>query len=689
MEDSAGRPVCSPRLRGRRKLSLSVDRRGIRTGRRADFPAAVLLALIAVCLCLRGPAVVADEPGLVPQYHDWQAAPADKWPQADSPVRRTAEHPSLTMPDLFRGRSLRGAHGKQFAQAPDRLPPDVRRPGGEFPELVAPEPGLRTAPPGTGLAPDRLRLPLLPDLPPGLATPQPSPEIVRDYGRYIEQEVDPENVMNLLVGRPRILRFTQTPLRIYVPNEDVATIEIISDTEMAIVGVDEGTTVLNVWMRDADRPDQPQILSYLVRVIPDPERRARLEAIYQALEKEINRNFPDSVVHLSLVGDKLLIRGQAKDIEDATQILRVVGANAPGGPERIPVQNLNVNVFPQAEFETDIAPAGLHNLLLAGDADLDAAASTVINMLRIPGEQQVMLRVVVAEVSRSALRSIGANVAIGAGESASFFGFVDPASFTDPRVGVGVTGGKLLVNRGDFQLAINALRSLGLARTLAEPNLVTLNGRPARFLAGGSFPVPLITGFTAAGLQGVEFVPFGVQLMFLPVITDRDRVRLQVAAAVSTRDEAAGATIGNAQVPGLSQRTFMTSVELREGQTLAVAGLIQNNYGADSDRVPFLGDMPFLGTLFRNNTASYGEQELVVLVTPELVHPLDDAAMLPLPGSDVFEPDDIEFFLKGRIESCFAEDYRSSVRTTMPRMKAYRQCEQQFIIGPSGFSDGR
>jgi pilus assembly protein CpaC len=206
---------------------------------------------------------------------------------------------------------------------------------------------------------------------------------------------------------------------------------------------------------------------------------------------------------------------------------------------------------------------------------------------------------------------------------------------------------------------------------LAEPNLVTLNGQTASFQAGGQFPVPQITGFTAAGLQGVAFVPFGVQLAFTPIVTDKDRIRLTVSAEVSTRDLATAQTVINgAGVPSLQTRNFQTTVELREGQTLAVAGLIQNNLGADSPRVPFFGDLPLVGPLFGVSHTSAGEQEIVVLITPELVHPLEPHEVPPLPGSDIFEPGDLEFYLLARLESRRYEDYRSPVRTD----KIHKMC---------------
>jgi pilus assembly protein CpaC len=152
--------------------------------------------------------------------------------------------------------------------------------------------------------------------------------------------------------------------------------------------------------------------------------------------------------------------------------------------------------------------------------------SRVINMLRVPGVQQVMLKVTVAEVNRSAARAIGASLSYTPSESLGLFSFAPPTGSGDQPTASTIAGGRVVINRGDFELAINALKQINLARSLAEPELTTLNGRPANFLVGGSFPVPQITGFTAAGLQGVEFVPFGVQLQFLPVITDKDRIRL-------------------------------------------------------------------------------------------------------------------------------------------------------------------
>ena len=252
-----------------------------------------------------------------------------------------------------------------------------------------------------------------------------------------------------------------------------------------------------------------------------------------------------------------------------------------------------------------------------------------------------------------------------------------------------------MLGGGDLALQIEALRKLNLSRTLAEPNLVAINGQPANFQAGGQFPIPVISaGGAGTNLQGVQFVPFGVQLRFIPVIQDRDVIRLQINANISTRDEAIGTVIGGGgggggtAVSGLNTRNFSSTVELRSGQTLAVAGLLQTNFGSSSDRLPWLGDLPIVGPLTGANRTSAAEQELVILVTPELVAPVDSCNTPALPGNDVFEPTDVEFFLSNRLESRRSKDFRSSVRTDYYKQRRPDLCLPDcFIVGASGPTD--
>jgi pilus assembly protein CpaC len=347
-------------------------------------------------------------------------------------------------------------------------------------------------------------------------------------------------------------------------------------------------------------------------------------------------------------------------------------------------------------------------------------APYIVNLLKIDGEQQVMLRVTVAEVNRAAARSIGMNFTInshigpvfanntgnialgglggfsngfgvgntgigGASAVASGLNGISPI----PGVAQGLGGFNNLaasLDRGQVLVAISALRELNYAKSLAEPNLMALNGQTAHFHAGGQFPVPTVSATAAIGLQGVNFIPYGVQLNFTPYILERNCIRLVVGAEVTTRDLDNGQVfIGGTVVPNLSTRSFQTVVELCEGQTLAVAGLIQSNIGADSARIPFFGDLPYIGRFFSFDRVSAGEQELVVLITPQLVHPMMPQEIPPLPGAELFEPTDLEFYLQGRLEGQRMPDWRSPLRTDWGRLHSnFQQTESMYISGPHG-----
>lgn len=606
----------------------------------------------------------------------------------------------VDMGEALGGGSLAApANGRQWrlAQQPEIVRPAYPAPAGAA-QPQPPEAG--PAAPRGAFGPEQFRLPLLSDAdnPLGM-TPRPTPETVAQYRQFIDTIVDPENVLDLVKGRPRLVIFREPPLRVQVANPDVANFDLISDREFSVTGYEVGRTVLNLWFRDPANPNQARILSYLVTVIDDPEARQRLERAYKALEAEINRTFPNSWVQLSLLGDKLVVRGEAKDVVEAAQIMRIARANAPRRDARVaagrgePTTSVNVTSLGGRDLTTLAGVPDLDPYVAALDVYQPVGASgeqddaNIINLLRVPGEQQVMLRVTVAEVNRSAARSIGLNFSISNDEGLDIF------SQLSGSIG-GTANLPSLLDNGQVRLAIRALRNLNLARSLAEPNLVTLNGQPAAFRAGGQFPVPSGVASFGAAAQGVAFVPFGVSLRFVPMITDRDRVRLDVTATVSTRDESLATNIGGSaaaggtNVAGLQSRSFFTTVELREGQTLAVAGLIQNNFGSNSQRVPLWGDIPLLGLTGGSSDTSADEQELVILVTPELVHPLEGCQTPPLPGADMFEPGDVEFYLLNRLESRRSYDFRSPARTDFHRIKAYEHCEDPFIIGPMGQSYG-
>ena len=188
---------------------------------------------------------------------------------------------------------------------------------------------------------------------------------------------------------------------------------------------------------------------------------------------------------------------------------------------------------------------------------------------------------------------------------------------------------------------INALRSNALAKILAEPNLVALDGQPARFLVGGLFPFPVpqsssIPGGTA--VVTVQFQRFGTILTFLPQILPNDVIRLDVEPVISQLNFAQGTTVGTGQVPSIDERSARTVVELRVGQTLAIAGLLQATTNATSIRIPGLGDLPIVGPWFSSNTTEVVETETIVLVSPELVAPLDKHEVPERPATGSISP---------------------------------------------------
>ncbi|MFO0953970.1 MAG: hypothetical protein U0835_23000 [Isosphaeraceae bacterium] len=235
------------------------------------------------------------------------------------------------------------------------------------------------------------------------------------------------------------------------------------------------------------------------------------------------------------------------------------------------------------------------------------------------------------------------------------------------------------------------MRSNSMAKLLAEPNLVALDGQPARFLAGGLFPYPVpqsssIPGGTA--VVTVQFANFGAILSFIPHILENDVIRLDVEPVFSQLNFAGGTTVNGGQVPAINQRSARTVVELREGQTLAIAGLLENRLNGRTVRIPGLGDLPIVGPWFSSNRVETVETELVVLVTPELIAPMDANEVGPSPGDRINEPNDYEFFFLGRIEGKLGKPFRSTVREHDPlNVMKHFNSEARWVIGPHGHAD--
>ena len=327
--------------------------------------------------------------------------------------------------------------------------------------------------------------------------------------------------------------------------------------------------------------------------------------------------------------------------QDASQIEAEIAASMPN--EKIRVRSIGKGVLLSGEASNNSAAARARAI-----AERYLPAGDIANALNILNAEQIKLEVRVLEVSRSSLKELGLDLT-AANES----GFVLGS-------GTGLVGSqaqgflRLLTNSGTLSIdaTLAALEEKGMLRTLARPDLTALSGEAASFLAGGEFPIPVaadVDAETDRTRLGVEFKEFGVKLGFKPTVRDGGLIRLEVSPEVSQIDTRRTVRLGNIEIPGLSVRRTQTVVELRDGQSFAVAGLFQQEYNNSVRALPFLGDIPVIGALFRSARWRRSETELVIIVTPRVVQPTDSptgGARDPLATS--YDPSQAALFLNGR-----------------------------------------
>ena len=485
----------------------------------------------------------------------------------------------------------------------------------------------------------------------------------------VERVVEPELKLTVKKRRSKILRLKLDVFRVSIADPSLIDFVAFDSNEMEIIGKEIGTTTLNFWLGDADNAE---VLSVLVTVTKDDaiEDQRRME--FGELELMIAEMFPSSKVQLIPIADKVIVRGTASDEQEATQIMQIIRrnqtnqnndnyGNGVGNFSNLQVQGVAAEPFP-----------GASNLPM----------STVISMLKVPGEKQVLLKVRIAELERTAVRRLGID-----------FDFdVDDFMFASAT---GAAGNLLSTGTFDgdtFNLMLEAMEGNGTGKILAEPNLVVLSGETGNFLAGGEFAVPTVVGVGGAQAATTTFKGFGTQLNVTPTVVDKDRVRLHVAPSFSTVNPSL--SVGG--VFGTDTRSVATTVDLREGQVLAIAGLVQEQQRGDSVRVPWLGNVPLVKQFFQHKSVSREETELVILVSPELVHPMEpEQAPLLLPGMEVTEPNDFEFYHRGNIEGDPDCHHRSTVwplvRDRIQRGDAFRHKLNRsagfFLSGQHGFAD--
>lgn len=336
------------------------------------------------------------------------------------------------------------------------------------------------------------------------------------------------------------------------------------------------------------------------------------------LEAQIRESFPDTNVKAVKVKDSVLLTGSVNKAEDIPTIIKIAEQFHP----------------------------------------------SVLNALKITGVQQVLLKVQVMEAQRGKIRSMGLNYWLNGLHGNRFTNISTPGGLVPTSGYTSTIGGSASVSSTTFGNAtgimhiasndatldafIEALKDETLLKVLAEPNLITVNGRPADFLSGGEFPILVPQG---VGTATVAYKQFGVQLVFVPTVLSSGRLRLDVAPEVSERDFTSAIVLSGTTVAGIKTRRVNTQVEMNFGETLVIAGLISSNVTAETHKVPFLGELPWVGAAFRRVRHNEAETELMILVTPEYVAPLEDGQMPPGgPGSNTTSPTDRELYIDGRME---------------------------------------
>ena len=426
----------------------------------------------------------------------------------------------------------------------------------------------------------------------------------------------------------RVIRLKGAPTQISVSDAKVADVKPLGGRNILVTGKNLGQTHIMVWT-GGGRAHRYKIL---------------IEIPPKALMEKYKVVFPKDLINVDSVGNTLILSGQVSDPLNSERARKIADAYIRG-------------------------------------MGLD---SKVLNFLTVRGLQQVQLRVKVAEVSRTSLRQLGINfwhrgadLAAGAlapgtglntttapdlgstGAALQAGGTMLGSSSTGPPVPLLTTPfisdsyGLFLSTGADMafpmSIALNLLQSNGFVKVISEPTLVAFSGQQAKFLSGGEFPVPIPQ---ALGQVGIEFKKHGVQLQFRPTVMASKSIHLKVAVTVSEKDSSGAVLIMGSSVPALSTRHAETTIRLKNGQSFAIGGLLQDKQESASGKIPLLGDIPVLGMLFRRSWTRRVETELVILVTANLVQPLKPGEVPALPGEDEHsDPTSVSFFLMGTLDA--------------------------------------
>ena len=385
---------------------------------------------------------------------------------------------------------------------------------------------------------------------------------------------------------------SETPFaELSIANPGIADISTLSDKSIYVLGKTPGRTTLTLFNAEGEL-----ITNVEVQVITDVAE----------FKERLNQILPGEKIEVRTANDGIVLSGTASSTQRLARALDLAERYAPG---------------------------------------------RVSNLMSVGGTQQVMLKVRFAEMQRSVSKNLSSSVALGSNttavETGTWTSDANSLSGTSVELQDGVVGAGLIgFTAGSLQVGIllEALESKGVVRTLAEPNLTALSGQEAKFLAGGEYPVPV----SDDGTITVEYKPFGVEMRFTPTVVDGDLINLQIEASVSSIDGTVTTQSNGISLAAFKRRETSTTVEMRDGESFAIAGLLQDDFRDLNSQVPWLGDIPVLGTLFRSAEYERGQSELVIIVTPHLVSPTRGEA-LALPTDRVRLPTEKELFLFGEV----------------------------------------
>jgi pilus assembly protein CpaC len=391
------------------------------------------------------------------------------------------------------------------------------------------------------------------------------------------------------LDKSQLLHIDQPFHEISVGNKDIADILPLSRNLIYVLGKKYGTTNLTI------RSPRGNVIA-VVDVIVSYD--------IDGLKRRLHELMPDENIDVEPTGDAISLEGTVSSADHLRQILTIADHYAPG---------------------------------------------KIANVLSLAGSQQVLLQVKFAEVARNAEQQLGVNTKFTYAAGGDTIGSTTGTGAATNAFGT-IAGTFMHGNYG-ITAELDAMEKKGLVRTLAQPNLVALSGDTASFLAGGEFPIPVAQSITAGTTPTVtvEFKEFGVSLAFTPTIIGKELVNLVIKSEVSSLDSSLSVVANGIQVPALKVRRAKTTVELKDGQSFAVAGLLQDDFNNSTNQLPLLGDVPVLGALFRSSGFQHQQTDLVMIVTAHLVEPTV-AKNLTTPVDGVVLPTPLEHYGTGDIE---------------------------------------